>query len=214
MYCEFFFFIYYQKKTGKTHMQNIRDKRTRPQFDLNLVSFFYNMHVKSCKKVKDTKFKSNSSRKIQVEFRIIFYMHLLSEEREQTSNVWISRSISFPDQSFEWRGLRLLTRKLVWKFGDSRENVFDMYGDSRENCLKFSAVVIVSSPISSLRGTKRKRGKRTRNTQWMSGLGSDWTSIFVQVHHIYILQIFFKSFTFITSGNGKNTHAIQNGWAD
>ena len=30
----------------------------------------------------------------------------------------------------------------VWNFGDSRENVLDMYGNSRENLLGISAVVI------------------------------------------------------------------------
>jgi len=46
--------------------------------------------------------------------------------RDQTWNIWISRSVGFSYGSFEWRGLRLFTWKLVWKFGDSRENVFDM----------------------------------------------------------------------------------------
>jgi len=36
--------------------------------------------------------------------------------RNQTQNIWISRSFSFPDRSFECRGLRLLTWKFVWKF--------------------------------------------------------------------------------------------------
>ena len=71
---------------------------------------------------------------------------------EQTENIWISRSMSFPDRSFEWRGLRLLTSKLVWNFRDSRENVFDMHGDSSENLLDILSFVIVSSPISSVCG--------------------------------------------------------------
>jgi len=33
--------------------------------------------------------------------------------------------------------------KIVWNFGDSRENVFDMYGDSRSNLLNILAVVII-----------------------------------------------------------------------
>jgi len=73
---------------------------------------------------------------------------------------WYSRSISFSDRSFECRALHLLTWKLVWNCGDSRENVFDMYGDSRENLLEILAVVIIrriisiiiSSPISSVCG--------------------------------------------------------------
>jgi len=36
--------------------------------------------------------------------------------------------------------------------GDSRENVFDMYGDSHENLLEILAVVIISSLISSVCG--------------------------------------------------------------
>jgi len=34
---------------------------------------------------------------------------------------------------------------------DSLENLFDMYGDSRENLLAIVAVVIIVSPISSVR---------------------------------------------------------------
>jgi len=63
--------------------------------------------------------------------------HDSAHEGHQTLNTWSSRSIGFPGGSFEWRGLRLHTRKLVWKYGDSRENVFDMYGDSREFFLEF-----------------------------------------------------------------------------
>jgi len=51
--------------------------------------------------------------------------------------------------SFKLRGLRLLPLKL---FGDSQENVLDMYGDSRENVFENLAVVIILSPISSVRG--------------------------------------------------------------
>jgi len=69
----------------------------------------------------------------------------------QTWNIWISRSTRFQGRSLEWRELRLLTWKLLWNYGDSRENVFYMYEDSRENFLKILAVVIISSPISSVR---------------------------------------------------------------
>jgi len=41
--------------------------------------------------------------------------------------------------------------KFVWNFGVSRENVFDMYEDSRENWLNILAVVIVLSSISAVR---------------------------------------------------------------
>jgi len=67
-------------------------------------------------------------------------------------NNCMSRLDGVPVNSFEWRGLRLLTRKPVWNFGDSRENVFDMYGDSCENLLTFLAVVIILSLISSVWG--------------------------------------------------------------
>jgi len=60
---------------------------------------------------------------------------------DQTRNIWISRSISFPDRSCDWQALCLLT----WKFVCDR-------GDSRENVLEILAVVIIWSPISSVRG--------------------------------------------------------------
>jgi len=43
-------------------------------------------------------------------------------------------------------------KKYVGNFGDSRDNVFDMCGDSRGNLLKTLAVVIIVSTISSVRG--------------------------------------------------------------
>jgi len=46
---------------------------------------------------------------------------------DQTFHIRIWRSIGCPHTSFDWRGLRLHTWKRVWKFGDSRENVLDMY---------------------------------------------------------------------------------------
>jgi len=49
--------------------------------------------------------------------------------RDLTLNIWTSRSIGFPDRSFEWL-------EIVQNIGDSRENVFDMYGDSCENLIK------------------------------------------------------------------------------
>jgi len=58
----------------------------------------------------------------------------------------------FPGNSFEWRELSLLRWKLFWKFGDSRKNVFNMHGDSRENLMKIVVVVMIWSPISSVRG--------------------------------------------------------------
>jgi len=69
-------------------------------------------------------------------------------EEIRLQNIWISRSISFPDRSFEELGLPLPTRKLVWKCGNSRENVFDIHGDSSENWLEILAVVIMLSPYA------------------------------------------------------------------
>ena len=68
-----------------------------------------------------------------------------------------------PVRSFECRWLTLLTWKFVGNFGDSRDNVFDMYGDSRENLLEILAVVIIWSTISFVRGYIRNflaRGRR------------------------------------------------------
>jgi len=73
-----------------------------------------------------------------------------AHEGDQTSNTWISRSTQFPSSSFWWRGLRLLTWKLFWNCWDSRENVFDM----RQNLLEMLAVVIIVSPIPSVRGVR------------------------------------------------------------
>jgi len=56
---------------------------------------------------------------------------------DQTSDIWISRSISFPERSCECWGLRLLLWNCVWNFGDSRENVCDLYGDLGENSINF-----------------------------------------------------------------------------
>jgi len=61
-----------------------------------------------------------------------------------------SRSTRFPDESFEWRRLHLLIWKLVGNFRDTRQNLVDMYGDSRENMLENLAFGIVLSPISSV----------------------------------------------------------------
>jgi len=71
---------------------------------------------------------------------------------DPTWNICISRSNDLIVRSFEWRGLRLHTWKLVWKVGDSRENAFDMYGDSRENLLEILTIVMIACPIFSVCG--------------------------------------------------------------
>ena len=68
-------------------------------------------------------------------------------------DIWISRSYNLIVRSYEWWGLRLHRWKLVWKFGDSRENVFDMYGDSSENLLEILTSVIIFNTTSSVCGT-------------------------------------------------------------
>jgi len=95
---------------------------------------------------------------------------------DQTSNIWISRFISFPDRSFECRGLCLLTWKFVWRFGNSRENVFDMYGDSRENSFEILAVVNILSPISSVCGyTRMSHVTESHRVTWvMSHMYVTW----------------------------------------
>ena len=71
---------------------------------------------------------------------------------DPTWNICISRSNDLIVRSFEWRGLRLHTWKLVWNIGDSRENAFDMYGDSRENLLEILTIVMIACPIFSVCG--------------------------------------------------------------
>ena len=87
-----------------------------------------------------------------ISIRLFLYKYVATHGRDQTKTIWILRSISFPDRSFEWRELHLFTEKHVWNIRDSRENVFDMYGDFRENWLDIWSVVIIFSPISSIRG--------------------------------------------------------------
>ena len=69
--------------------------------------------------------------------------HMSTHAGDQTENIWISRFYGFTVNSLKRQGLRSLTWNPVSKFGDSRENVFDMYGDSCENSLEILAVVII-----------------------------------------------------------------------
>ena len=62
-------------------------------------------------------------------------------------------------------GSRGLPGKLVGNFGGSREILFDSYGDSRENLLEISAVVIISSPISSVCGIYGFHGWRRSDSK-------------------------------------------------
>jgi len=55
---------------------------------------------------------------------------------DQTFNITISRSPSFPGFSFEWRGLRLLPWKLLWDFGDSHKTCLKVTGTPVKMCLK------------------------------------------------------------------------------
>jgi len=56
------------------------------------------------------------------------YRRVHSRRRIDLWDIWISRCYGFTVNSFEWRGLRLVTWNRVWNLGNSRENVFDMYG--------------------------------------------------------------------------------------
>jgi len=71
------------------------------------------------------------------------YIQSLAGDR--TYNIWISRSHDVLIRSFERRGLRWHRQKLVWKLGESREKVFDMYGDSHDKLWEILAIVIVWS---------------------------------------------------------------------
>jgi len=62
---------------------------------------------------------------------------------DQTENIWISRSTRFPGRSFGWREPNLLRWNLDWNCRDSRENMFDAYGDSSENLLEMLVVVMI-----------------------------------------------------------------------
>jgi len=69
----------------------------------------------------------------------------------------------FPGHSFEWRRLRLLMWKSVWKCGDSREIVFDVYGNSYENLLQILALIMLSAILSAISSVGGKLEKRSRS---------------------------------------------------
>ena len=59
----------------------------------------------------------------------------------------------FPRPLFWVSGTPVYSReKMFWNSGDSCENLFESYGDSREYLFEVLAVVIVLSPICSVRG--------------------------------------------------------------
>jgi len=92
------------------------------------------------------------SRKNKKTILCILLQYEFAHGADHTDNIWISRSYGFPTRSFECLGLRLLMWNFVWKFGDFPKNVFDMYGDSRENSFEMLEVGIILSPISSVCG--------------------------------------------------------------
>jgi len=104
------------------------------------------------------------------------WIHSCTTHRgDHTSIIWISRSLNFPNRSFEWRGLRWLKWNPVWNFGDFRENMFDVYGDSRENLWDILAVVFNLSLISSVRGMEKRQGNKRWNS-WARAHDSNMSS--------------------------------------
>jgi len=65
----------------------------------------------------------------------------------QTRNIWISRLSGFLINLLG-DGDSVYSGDSVWNFGDSCENVFDMYWESGENLLNILVVVIIFSPPS------------------------------------------------------------------
>jgi len=98
---------------------------------------------------------------------------------DQTSNIWISRSIRFPDKYFEWWGLQVNPCLNIWGL-PWRRVWLDMYRDSRENVLDILVVVIIWSPISSVRGfnsncyTPTSTKSRNSHVSTSCGANSMW----------------------------------------
>jgi len=132
------------------------------------VTWLIHMHDMACTCVRHDSFihvtrltRLNDAVAIPICVTWIVHMHDMTHicvRHESRAAVADNHSRKRPD--FKWLdlkigrfSLRLLTRKPDWNVGDSRENVFHMYGDSRENVLEMLAVVIILSPISSVRGT-------------------------------------------------------------
>jgi len=144
---------------------------------------------------------------------------LLPLMEEIRLKIFGSPDYPFPGFPFEWRGLRLLKWNPVWNFGDSHENVFDMYGDSCENLLEILAVVMILSPISSVCGASSDlsciRKMIYMSLEWCHSLcygtwyNNDWRLSFVWLrHYSYELGHMFLEWcpSFIGSWTWYNTH--------
>ena len=68
------------------------------------------------------------------------------------TNFFGNKFVWFSSTLFWVTGTPFTHVRTCLKFCDSRENVFDMYGDSSEGMLEILAVVIISSPTSSICG--------------------------------------------------------------
>jgi len=93
-------------------------------------------------------------------------------EEIRLMKIWIFRFGGFPAHFLEWRGLRLLTWNPVWNVGDSRENVFDMYGDSCGNLLEILAVDYFKKVFLGLWNARRVMSDMTHSscTMWWRAL--------------------------------------------
>jgi len=79
----------------------------------------------------------------------VLHLPLTQEIRHQISE---SRDPSLFLIVFWLTGTLFTHVEFFWEFGDSRENVFDIYGEWSENLLEILAVVIIVSPISCVCG--------------------------------------------------------------
>jgi len=134
--------------------------------------------------------------------RVSWLIHVRGWRVTDIVSIWMSRSTSFPDRSFEWRGHREFPRKLVWNLGDSREKLFNMYGDSRENLLEILAVVIISSAISSVCSMNESRYIQVSvtymNESWHTDDSSIRATCLIHIRDMTHPYVWHVSFTYVT----------------
>jgi len=73
----------------------------------------------------------------------IFFLLSSLTEGTRLKNIWISKFVWFSSTLFWVTGTPFTHVKTCLKFCDSRENVFDMYGDSSESMLEILAVEMI-----------------------------------------------------------------------